>query len=133
MVLGQFEIKAFFTFGMSNTFELKTISDKDTVTGFKKVRLLDQFRVAGNYDFLKDSMNLSNLTTSARFSLAKAVSIVVNGTFSPYDWVDSTGRGVSDYAIDTRGKLGRFTSTSFNTNLTLTSKESRDKLKKNSR
>lgn len=120
--------QSLFTFGMNNTLELKRKSEKDTITGFKKTRLLDQFSVRGSYDFLKDSMNLSDLSLSARISPLKALSFVSSGSFSPYAWDDSTGRTRAVYALDSLDKLGRFASASFSTNFTLTSPESRNKL-----
>lgn len=117
------------TFGMNNTLELKQKSDKDTITGYKKTKLLDNFSVTGNYDLLKDSMKLSDLNTSLRISPTSFLNFVSTGQFSPYDWVDSTGAKIKEYAIQNSGRLGRFTTVSFNTNLVITSKKSREKLK----
>ncbi len=119
------------TFGMNNTLELKLKSDKerDSLTGFKKVKLIDNFSVTGNYDLLKDSMNLSDLSTNLRISPLKSLSLQINGTFSPYNWNDSTGATISYYAIKTRGNLGRFTNLSFATSYTFAPKKSLEKLK----
>ena len=38
-------------FGINNTFELKRKSDKDTITGFKKTRIIDILSITGNYDY----------------------------------------------------------------------------------
>jgi hypothetical protein len=116
------------TFGMNNTLELKQKSDKDTVTGFKKTKLLDNFSITGNYDLLKDSMNLSDLNLSLRVSPSEYLNFVATGQFSPYDYIDSTGAKTKDYAINSRGTLGRFLNATFNTNLIIASKESRKKL-----
>lgn len=116
------------TFGMNNTLELKQKSDKDTITGFRKIKLLDNFSVTGNYDLLKDSMNLSDLNTSLRISPTQFLNFVSTGQFSPYDWVDSTGAKTKEYAIQSSGRLGRFTTVSFNTNLVLTNRKGRKKL-----
>lgn len=117
------------TFNVNNTFELKRKSAKDTVDGFKRTRIIDQLGLRGNYDFLKDSMNLSDLTLDLRISPVSFLNFVSSATFSPYNWIDSTGKTIKDYAISTRGKLGRFTRFNFTTNITLTSKESREKIK----
>ncbi|MBU2020431.1 MAG: hypothetical protein KJ941_12355 [Bacteroidetes bacterium] len=116
------------TFGMNNTLELKRKSDKDTLTGFKKTKLLDNFSISGNYDLLKDSMNLSDLNLSLRISPASFLNFVSTGQFSPYDFNDSTGAKTKDYSINSRGTLGRFLNVAFNTNLIIASKESRQKL-----
>ncbi len=122
--------RALFNFGFNNSFELKRKSDKDTLTGFSKTRIIDALTFNGNYDFLKDSMNLSNISTGLRVSPIKWLNFVVNGTFSPYNWIDSTGRTTKDYAVN-HGKLGRFLNSNFSTTITLTSKESREKIDNN--
>ncbi len=115
------------TFGVNNTFELKRISEKDTIEGVKRTRLIELLSVAGSYDFNKDSMNLSNLRLNLRIRPIEWLNIVTTSTFSPYDWVDSTGSTLKDYAVD-NGRLGRFLSTNVATTLTFTSEESRKKL-----
>ena len=120
--------QALINFSFNNTFELKRRSDKDTITGFKKIRIIDALSISGNYDLLKDSMNLSDIRASMRISPVKWLGIVINSNFSPYDWVDSTGAILGQYAIKNSNKLGRFTTNSFTTSITLTSKEGREKL-----
>jgi LptD protein len=119
------------TFGMNNTLELKVNSDKekDSLTGNRKIKLIDNFSITGNYDLVKDSMNLSDLNTNLRISPLKALSLQINGTFSPYDWNDTTGATLKDYAINTRNSLGRFLNLSFATSYTFAPKKSLEKLK----
>ncbi len=119
--------RALINFGFNNTFELKFKSEKDTLTGFKKKRIIDALSISGNYDLLKDSMQLSNFRVAMRTSPAKWMNHVINATFSPYDWIDSTGKTIKDYALN-NGRLGRFLTTSFATTFTFTSKESRKKI-----
>lgn len=120
------------TFSMNNTVELKRISkrERDSLTGFSKIKLIDNFSVNGNYDFNKDSMKLSNLSTNLRISPTRAISLQINGTFSPYNWNDSSGATVKDYAIKSRGNLGRFTNLSFATSYTFAPAKSLKKLRK---
>ena len=73
-------------------------------------------------------MNLSDIRANLRITPAKWLSFVASTNFSPYDWIDSTGAVLGTYATKTRGKLGRYTSTSLSTGITLTSKESRKKM-----
>ena len=122
---------SFLTFGINNTFEMKYKSDKDTVTGYKKIRLVDQFSINGNYDFTKDSMRLSNITLNLRISPFDWLNFVSNANFSPYAWVDSTGKTTSTYAIQNGQNLGRFISTNFNTSITIAPKKSREKIQEN--
>ncbi len=116
------------TFGLNNTFELKRKSDKDTITGFKKTRIIDLLSATGFYDLNKDSMQLSDINLNLRISPFSWMNIVAVSTFSPYDWDVNTGKTIGTYALQTNGKLGRFTQTSLTSSFTFTSKESRIKL-----
>jgi hypothetical protein len=119
------------TFGFNNTIELKRISEKDTVTGFKKTRIIDALSLTGNYDFQKDSMNLSDISINMRVSPIEWINFVATSSFSPYSWIDSTGKTTSEYALK-NGNLGRFLRNEFATTITLTSKESREVMKSTS-
>ena len=118
------------TFAFNNTFELKQKSAKDTVTGYRKLRLIDQLSINGNYDFMKDSMNLSDISLNLRVSPFQWLNFVANSSFSPYSWIDSTGKTTGNYAILDKKGLGRFMNTNFTTTLTITSKEGREELQK---
>lgn len=128
--IGQTNNQALLNFGFNNTFELKRMSDKDTVTGFKKTRLIDAFSITGSYDFLKEEKNLSNLSMNLRVSPVTWLNFVGSATFSPYNWNDTTGAELSDYAVE-HGRLGRIVRSTFSTTLTFTTKESREKIESN--
>lgn len=126
--VGNTSQSSFLTFGINNTFELKYKSDKDTLTGYKKVRLVDQFSITGNYDFMKDSMRLSNISLNLRISPFDWVNFVSNANFSPYGWQTNTGKTNSSYALNSGQGLGRFVNTNFTTSLTLAPKKSRTQI-----
>ncbi len=126
--VGNTRDQALINFGFNNTFELKRKSDKDTLTGFKKTRIIDALTINGSYDLLKDSMNLSDIRLNMRVSPTPWLNFVATSTFSPYGWDDSTGSVLGKYATTTNGKLGRFASNNFSTTFTLTSKEGRKEL-----
>ena len=117
-------------FGINNTFELKRKSEKDTITGFKKTRLIDIFSITGNYDLFKDSMNLSDFTINLRVSPTTWLNFVANSNFTPYGWNTITGAKSSQYALSNGQGLGRFMNSSFTTTFTLTQKKSREELSK---
>ena len=116
------------TFGINNTFELKFKSEKDTVTGYKKVRLVDQLSINGNYDFMKDSMRLSNLNLNLRMSPKDWLNFVSSATFSPYAWDLATGKTTGKYAVQNQQGLGRFLSTSLTTSLMIAPSKDRKKV-----
>ncbi len=119
------------SFSFTNTLELKRKSDKDTITGFKKTKIIDALTLNGNYDFFKDSMKLSNLTLSLRINPINSISFVANSTFSPYAWDPTTKETMKNFAIEQNHSLGRFLNTNFNTTLTLTSVAGKRKIEQN--
>lgn len=123
---------AFLSFGFNNTFELKRKSEKDTLTGFKKTKLIDALSFNASYDLLKDTMRLSLISSSLRISPVDFINIVASSNFSPYNWDDSTNQDISEYLWSSHRKLLRIISTSLNTSFVLTSKKSRDKINQNS-
>lgn len=121
--------QALINFGFNNTFELKRRSDKDTITGYKKTRIIDALTINGSYDLLDTLTPLSNISLSLRISPVKWLNFVATSAFSPYNWNDSTGVSTNDYALSgSQKKLGRFINTNLATTVTLTSKESRKEL-----
>jgi hypothetical protein len=118
-------------FNLMNTFELKRKSDKDTISGYKKTKIIEALSISGNYDFLKDSMKLSDLSISLRISPFNNLSFVATSNFSPYAWDKTTLKQLKDFAINSQIGLGRFTTSSFNTTFTITSDKSRRKIEEN--
>jgi len=125
---GNTQAASLLTFGLNNSLELKVKTEKDTLTGFKKIRLIDQFSLTGFYDFLKDSMQLSNIAMNLRISPATWINFVSNATFSPYSWDTITGKTKGAYASAKGQGIGRILNTSLTTSITLAPKSSRDKI-----
>jgi len=71
-------------FAISNNLEMKVRSDKDTITGTKKVMLIDNFTISTSYDLAKDSLRWSNINLSARTTLFKKIQISYASAYSPY-------------------------------------------------
>ncbi len=71
-------------FGLSNNLEMKVRSLKDTITGTKKVMLIDNFSISTSYDLTKDSLRWSDINLSARTTLFKKVQISYSSSYSPY-------------------------------------------------
>lgn len=121
--------QALINFGFNNTFEFKRKSEKDTVDGFKRTRIIDALTLRGSYDLLDTVTPISDLVLSMRVSPVSFLNIVTNANFSPYAWNDTTGLTGTEYAKNTGQGLGRFTSFNVTTSLTFTSKKSRERLK----
>jgi len=71
-------------FGLTNNLEMKVRSLKDTVTGTRKVMLIDNFSISTSYDLAKDSLRWSDINLSARTTLFKKIQVSYSSTYSPY-------------------------------------------------
>ncbi len=80
---------------LSNNLEIKVRNRKDTITGTRKVPLIDDLTIQASYDLAKDSVRWSPLTISGRSTLFKGLTI-------QYAWA---------YDMYTRDSLGRRTNT----------------------
>jgi len=115
------------SYSLNNTFELKHKDKKDTVSGFKKTRIIDALSISGNYDIFKDSMQFSDISLQLRVAPIKGLSIVSRADISPYAW-DQNGLAYDKFAIDNNQGIGRLSSANISTTYTFTSSESRDKI-----
>lgn len=71
-------------FSLSQTLEMKVLSKRDT-SGIKKIKLIDELRIGQvSYNFLADSMQLSNIPISIRTTVLKNFGITINATLDPY-------------------------------------------------
>ena len=70
-------------FSLSQNLEMKVLSKRDT-SGVKKIKLIDELRISGSYNFLADSMGLSNIPVSFRTTLFNNFGINLSLTLDPY-------------------------------------------------
>ena len=117
------------SFSLDNNVEMKVRNDKDT-TGdeeFKKVKLLESFRLSTSYNPFADSMNFSNISISARTKiLNNKVDLNFSGTIDPYA-IDTNNVRYNKY----HGKLGRLTNATISTNFSCSADNGQNKEKKN--
>jgi hypothetical protein len=93
-------------FRLSNNLEMKVRSKKDTITGTRKIMLIEDFSLSSSYDFARDSLNLSNLELSGRTTLFKNLQVNYSSTFDPYA-LDSSGSRINKFEWDVNRKLYR--------------------------
>lgn len=92
---------------LSNTFEAK-IRTKDGKS--KKIRFLT---IGASYNFLADSLNLSEITMSSTAQLLKGLNVSINANFDPYA-LDSIGRKIDRFAIsNSHGRVRDFSLSTF--------------------
>ncbi len=108
------------TFSLKQTLEAKVLSKTDT-TGTKKVKIIDDFTVSGNYNFLADSLKLSDLNLSLRATIPglKNFGINLQAVWDLYEWkeIDGVVRKVDRLAFGSGG-MGHITRTGWSAGYT---------------
>ncbi len=105
-------------FRLSNNLEMKVRSEKDTITGTKKVMLIEDFSIGTSYDLAKDSLNLAKLTLSGRTTLFKNLMVNYASSFDPYA-LDSLGHRINKFEWEVNRKLFRTENQSWRLGLSL--------------
>jgi len=115
------------TFSLSNNLEMKIRNRKDTITGTKKIVLIDNFVISASYDIAKDSLNWSPISLSGRTSLFRGLNIQYSSRWDPYA-LDSLGRRTNSSELKVNKRLLRLDNTTWDIGLNYSL--SSDKLKK---
>lgn len=126
-------------FSLSNNIEIKVASKKDTVNGFKKIKLFDNLGLSSGYNLAADSFKLSNINVNARTSfLDGKISLNFTGTIDPYEYllisetVNPRGvrsvnqRRLDRYTWNNGNGLGQLSSMTTSISLNLSPKGSRN-------
>ena len=92
------------SFSVGNNLEMKVKDAKDTVTGVRKITLLENLSLNMSYDLAKDSLRWSDLSVSGRTTLFKNLVLNYSGSFSPY-YIDSAGRKHDQFIWKVQNKL----------------------------
>ena len=109
--------------GLNNNIELKVRSEKDTID--RKIPLFNTLSIGGSYNFLADSLKLSNLGIAANTNILQdKINLNFGATLDPYEYRNY----ISDYdendapifserrinrLVWNSGKLGRITQANF--------------------
>lgn len=96
------------SFSLGNNVEAKVLKKNDT-TGLatEKVKILDQLSIGGSYNFLADSLRLSNISVRASTTLFKSLSVQGNLTLDPYA-VNNKGQKIGTFNIVQKGGFNLF-------------------------
>lgn len=78
-------------FSLTNNLEMKVRSRKDTVTGTRKIPLIDAFTISTSYDLAKDSLRWDKIRMSGRTRLFQGFDISYSSTWDLYV-LDSAGQ-----------------------------------------
>lgn len=116
-------------FSLGNIFEMKTRSGKDTVDNKFQLLNLD----AGlSYNFVADSLKLSELGLSFRTQIANLLNIGGATSFNFYKYVDGVGR-VNQYLWSTDKRIAELTSFNINVSTTIQSSTTTTEIKDTSK
>ncbi|MBO7125755.1 MAG: LPS-assembly protein LptD, partial [Bacteroidales bacterium] len=104
------------SFSLGNNVEAKVRSKTDTVTGTKKIKLIENLSLSGSYNFAADSLKMSLISLSGYSTILNRFTIRYSATFDPYaigvkesDNGSRTQVRVNNYMIDKYGSLWRKT------------------------
>ncbi len=115
------------SFSISNNLEMKVRNRKDTITGTKKIPLIDDFTIRCSYDIARDSLNWSPLTLSGRSTIIKGLTIQYGSSWDMYAR-DSLGRRINTSEWKANHRLLRLDNTTWDIGLSYSL--SSDKVKK---
>lgn len=114
-------------FNLTNNLEMKVTSKKDSVKGYKKVKIFDNLGLSSGYNFAADSFKLSNISINARTSLLEnALGINFTGTIDPYIRNPENNNRVEKFAWNSGQGLGQLTRMNIAFNLNLSPKGSKN-------
>ena len=104
------------SFSLGNNLEAKVFDKKDTTDkgGLKKIKLIDNLSLSGSYNFLADSMKLSNINVTLSTSIFEKLGLNANAVFDPYT-VNEKGVRINTLHMFKTGTPARLTNASFST------------------
>ena len=108
------------SYSLNNIFEAKIWSKKDSID--KNIKIFDNFRINGDYNFAADSFQLSKVRMNGTKRFFNGITtLTLNATFDPYAYDAEEQRRINKYYWDTDRKLVRFETASirFNTGITV--------------
>ena len=107
------------SFGFANNLEAKILKSQDPLADepanpkdkYKKIKLIDQLNLNGSYNFLADSMRLSNISLTASTTVFGKLGLSGNMSLDPYA-INERGQRIATFNIRKTGKLARLTNAS---------------------
>ncbi len=107
-------------FSINNNIEAKVRSRKDTTgKGTEKIKLIDQLSIGGSYNFLADSMKLSNISVNMTTTVFGKMGLSAGATFDPYA-VNKYGTRINRFNISQEGGFKLFRLVGANASLSYT-------------
>lgn len=95
-------------FNLGNTLQMKIRSRKDTVTGDRKLNIIDGLNISSFYNVAVDSFRWSNVAISYRTTLLESIQLSGGLSYSPYSINKVNGARSPIYLKELGGKWLRF-------------------------
>ena len=95
------------TFSMNNTLEAKVRSRKDTLTGMKKLKILESFNISTSYDLAREEFKLAPLSLNARTTILKQIGVQFRASFDFYAFDTATSQRINEFNWNVEKKLFR--------------------------
>ena len=89
---------------LNNSLEIKVKDNNDTISGTRKLKILENFSLSTGYDLAKDSCNWQPLRLNARTTLFERIVVNYSASYTPYV-LDSNNRITKDFLWDKKHKL----------------------------
>jgi len=89
---------------ISNNLEIKVRNNKDSITGLKKITLIENLTISTSYDVAKDSCNWSDLVLSGYTKIFRNIDLRYAGAWTPYV-TDSLGLASNTFLWNDTKKL----------------------------
>jgi len=115
----------FLNMGLVNNLEMKVRSSKDTISGFKKIKIFENLSFDSRYNVLADSFQLSPINMNMRTSPFENMSINMNAVADPYALDPASGRKLDEFIAQNSNDLARITSMNMAISFNLKSKQAK--------
>ena len=107
------------SFSFANNLEAKILKTQDPMAEepknpkdkYEKIKLIDQLNLTGSYNFLADSMRLSNINVTASTTIFGKLGLNANCSLDPYA-INETGRRINTLNVLKTGRPARLTNAS---------------------
>lgn len=107
-------------FALNNNLEIKVRNRADTITGTKKIKLINSFTIATSYDIAKDSLKWSKLYLSGNSTVINGLQLSYSANFDPYILDSSGTKNLNKTEWEVNKRLFRFNDATWNVGLTYT-------------
>lgn len=97
------------SYNLNNNLEAKIRVKTDSGYIDKKITLLQNFSISGNYDAMAEKFKASVISLTGRTRIWKSTDILLNGTMDPYSLNPITGLRQEIFEWEVNGKPARFT------------------------